>query len=230
MEDASAVDLDWFWRSWFYTTDHVDLALNEVKHFQLKNESPKELSMENKDNRAKERVNISILRNRETIAQTQNELDPSIDDFYTNYDPLEVDVIDEEQHDKFINSLTDKEKEMLEDDKHFYQMSFENIGGIPMPIILELTYEDGTSEIKRIPAEIWRFGAKTITKTIVTDKVVVDVALDPFLETADTDTDNNYIVPPAQADRFELFKGGRRGGENPMQRANRAKEKEMDKP
>jgi hypothetical protein len=230
MEDASAVDLDWFWRSWFYTTDHVDLALNEVKHFQLKNESPKELSMENKNNRAKERVNISILRNRETIAQTQNELDPTIDDFYTNYDPLEVDIIDEEQHDKFINSLTDEERAMLEDDKHFYQMSFENIGGIPMPIILELTYEDGTTEIKRIPAEIWRFDAKTITKTIVTDKVVVNVALDPFLETADTDTDNNYIVPPAKADRFELFKGGRRGGENPMQRANRAKEKEMDKP
>ena len=230
MEDASAVDLDWFWRSWFYTTDHVDIALNEVKHFQLKSETPKELSMENKNNRAKERVNISILRNRETIAQTQNELDPSIDDFYTNYDPLEVDIIDEEQHDKFIKSLTDEEKAMLEDDKHFYQMSFENIGGIPMPIILELTYEDGTSEVKRIPAEIWRFDAKTITKTIVTDKVVVDVALDPFLETADTDTDNNYIVPPTKADRFELFKGGRRGGENPMQRANRAKEKEMDKP
>jgi len=230
MEDASAVDLDWFWRSWFYTTEHVDLALNEVKHFQLKSDDPKTLSAENKANRAKERVNISILRNRETIKQTQNELDPTIDDFYTNYDPLEVDVIDEEQHDKFLESLTDKEKALLEAKKHFYQMTFENVGGIPMPIIIELQYADGTTEVRKVPAEIWRFDAKTVTKTFVTDKVVTDVVLDPFLETADVDTDNNEIAPPKKADRFELYKGSRRSGENPMQRANRAKEKEANQP
>ncbi len=231
MEDASAVDLDWFWRSWFYTTDHVDLALNEVKHFQLKNKDPKSQSEENKANRAKERINISILRNREEIKQTQNELDPTIDDFYTNYDPLEVDIIDEEQHDKFLASLSEDEKAMLEADKHFYQMTFENIGGIPMPIIIELQYADGTTEVKKIPAEIWRFDAKTVTKTIVTDKAVTNVVLDPFLETADVDTDNNEISAPKKADRFELYKRGQRGGgENPMQRANRAKAKQSDKP
>jgi hypothetical protein len=231
MEDASAVDLDWFWRSWFYTTDHVDLALNEVKHFQLKNKDPKSQSEENKANRDKERVNISILRNRETINQTQNELDPSIDDFYTNYDPLEVDIIDEEEHDKFIESLSPEEMDLLKADKHFYQMTFENLGGIPMPIIVELEYADGTTEVRRIPAEIWRFDAKTVTKTIVTDKAVTNVVLDPFLETADTDTDNNEIAPPKKADRFELFKRGeRRSGENPMQRSNRAKAKQTDKP
>jgi hypothetical protein len=231
MEDASAVDLDWFWRSWFYTTDHVDLALNEVKHFQLDNKDPKAKSAENKERRSEERVNISILRNRETIKTTQNEIDPTIDDYYTNYDPLEVDIIDEEEHDKFISSLSEEEKEMLNANKHFYQMTFENIGGIPMPIIVELAYEDGTTEVRRIPAEIWRFDAKTVTKTFVTDKVVVDVALDPYLETADTDTENNEIAPSKEPTRFELYKAReRRSQENPMQRANRAKAKASDKP
>ena len=231
MEDASAIDLDWFWRGWFYTTDHVDLALNEVKHFQLKNKDPKSASAENMQKRSEERVNISILRNREQIKTTQNELDPTIDDYYTNYDPLEVDIIDEEAHDKFVESLSDEEKELLNANKHFYEMSFENKGGLPMPIILELAYEDGTTEIKRIPAEIWRFDATTITKTIVTDKVIVDVTLDPFLETADVDTENNTIAPSKEPTRFELFKGRqRRPQENPMQRANRAKEKQSDKP
>ena len=231
MEDASAVDLDWFWRSWFYTTDHVDLALNEVKHFQLDNKDPKAKSAENKERRSEERVNISILRNRETIKTTQNEIDPTIDDYYTNYDPLEVDIIDEEEHDKFISSLSEEEKEMLNANKHFYQMTFENIGGIPMPIIVELAYEDGKTEVRRIPAEIWRFDAKTVTKTFVTDKVVVDVALDPYLETADTDTENNEIAPSKEPTRFELYKAReRRSQENLMQRANRAKAKASDKP
>ena len=231
MEDASAVDLDWFWRSWFYTTDHVDLALNEVKHFQLDNKDPKAKSAENKERRSEERVNISILRNRETIKTTQNEIDPTIDDYYTNYDPLEVDIIDEEEHDKFISSLSEEEKEMLNANKHFYQMTFENIGGIPMPIIVELAYEDGTTEVRRIPAEIWRFDAKTVTKTFVTDKVVVDVALDPYLETADTDTENNEIAPSKEPTTLELYKAReRRSQENPMQRANRAKAKASDKP
>ena len=181
--------------------------------------------------RSEERVNISILRNREQIKTTQNELDPTIDDYYTNYDPLEVDIIDEEAHDKFVESLSDEEKELLNANKHFYEMSFENKGGLPMPIILELAYEDGTTEVKRIPAEIWRFDATTITKTIVTDKVIVDVTLDPFLETADVDTENNTIAPSKEPTRFELFKGRqRRPQENPMQRANRAKEKQSDKP
>jgi len=231
MEDASAVDLDWFWRGWFYTNDHVDLALNEVKHFQMKSDDPATASKKNKANRDKERVNISILRNRETIKQTQNELDPSIDDYYTNYDPLEVDIIDSEEHDKYLATLSDEDKELLKSNKHFYQMKFENKGGIPMPLILEFQYTDGTTEVKRIPAEIWRFDSKEITKTFVTDKAITNVVLDPFLETADIDTDNNEIVPPTKADRFELFKRGqRRSGENPMQRANRAKEKQSDKP
>jgi len=231
MEDASAVDLDWFWRGWFYTNDHVDLALNEVKHFQMKSDDPVTASKKNKANRDKERVNISILRNRETIKQTQNELDPSIDDYYTNYDPLEVDIIDSEEHDKYLATLSDEDKELLKSNKHFYQMKFENKGGIPMPLILEFQYADGTTEVKRIPAEIWRFDAKEITKTFVTEKTITNVVLDPFLETADVDTDNNEIVPPTKADRFELFKRGqRRSGENPMQRANRAKEKQSDKP
>ena len=149
---------------------------------------------------------------------------------YTNYDALDVDAIDDQDYQKFIETLSEEEKELLEGKDHFYQLEFENKGGLPMPIIVEFTYEDGTTEIKRIPAEIWRFGQSTVTKAFITDKKVINITIDPFLETADIDTDNNSLIPQAKPDRFELFKRNntrRRGGENPMQRAERAKKIEQ---
>ena len=40
MEDASAVDLDWFWRGWFYSTDHVDISMDDVQWFQINTKDP----------------------------------------------------------------------------------------------------------------------------------------------------------------------------------------------
>jgi len=229
MEDASAVDLDWFWRGWFYTNDHVDLSLNKVKYYQVETADPRAKSKRKKAERDAERENISVIRNREQIEQTLNEMDPTIDDLYTNYDPLEADAIDDQEYEEFMKNASDEEKELLEGKEHFYQLELENKGGLPMPVILEFAYEDGTTEIKRIPAEIWRFDRATITKAFTTDKKVINITLDPFLETADVDTENNSVVPKATPDRFELFKRNRRrgGGENPMQRAARAKKVEQ---
>jgi len=226
MEDASAVDLDWFWRGWFYTNDHVDLSMNSVKYYQIDSKDPQKESARKIEERSQERENISVIRNREQIKVTQNEIDPSIDDFYTNYDPLETDAIDDQDYEKYISSLSEEEKALLESGKHFYEIEFENKGGLPMPVILEFQYVDGTSEIKKIPAEIWRFNETTIKKSFALDKQVSDIILDPFLETADVDTSNNEVAPSSKADRFELFKGRSRrgGGENPMQRARRAEE------
>lgn len=228
MEDASAVDLDWFWRGWFYTNDHVDLALNTVKYYKVENEEPKAKSIRLKSEKAKDRENISAIRNRQEIKQTLNEMDPSINDLYTNYDPLDSDAIDEKEYDDYINSLSDDEKLLLKGNEHFYELTFENKGGIPMPIILEFAYEDGTTEIKRIPAEIWRYDQTTVTKSFMTQKKIINITLDPFLETADIDTENNTLTPNNKPTRFELYKRNSRRarGENPMQRAARAKQLE----
>jgi hypothetical protein len=115
----------------------------------------------------------------------------------------------------------------LEKKQHFYQLNFSNKGGLIMPLIIEFQFEDGTSEIQRIPAEIWRYNNEKISKVFAFDKAVSQVVLDPYLETADVNTENNYFPRQSAPSRFELFKqrgGGARGqsqGENPMQQQRR---------
>jgi len=226
MEDASAFDLDWFWRGWFYTNDHVDQALTKVEYKQIDMKDPKVQEQAAKANRSATTYDISRERNKKAIPETLNEKDPSIEDYYTDYDPLDKDAIDQKEYEEYLEGLSPEERTLAERNPHFYTLSFEN-KGIPMPVILEFKYADGTSDIKRIPAEIWRFG-DTVTKSFVLDKKVIDIILDPYLETADVDTSNNTMVPSSSPDRFEMFKRkrGPRGssrGENPMQRAKKAK-------
>jgi aminopeptidase N len=230
MEDASAVDLDWFWRGWFFTTDHVDIALEDVKYYRMDTKDPLVESKISKEQRSESPQYISSLRNARDIEQTQDEIDPSLRDFYTDYDPLDFDILDKEAYDRYLNSLSADEQEMLKAGKNFYEMSFRNAGGLVMPIIVQLQFEDGTTEDHYIPAEIWKMDDEVVKKVFITDKEVAQVVLDPYLETADVDTGNNYYPPRTQLNRFEMFKrqGTSRwgGGENPMQRARRAKEKE----
>lgn len=225
MEDASGVDLDWFWRGWFYTNDNVDIAITNVKAFEISKMNPVISKNEEKAIRDAGPTNISTLRNREAIKETLADKDSTIIDFYTNYDPLETSILDQEDFDNYVSNLSEKEKSLLESGKNYYELSFENIGGLVMPIIMDFVYADGTKETIRIPAEIWRRGeSKTVTKVFPTDKEVVEIILDPYLETADTDRSNNYYPPKEQKDRFELFKQ-KNMGENPMQRDRRAKSK-----
>lgn len=227
MEDASAVDLDWFWRGWFYTNDHVDQVLSKVKYYKIDSKDPVVNSTAAKQERENSREYISTIRNREEIVQTLNEVDTSINDFYTFYDELDVDIIDQEEYNKYLSSLSEEEQLLLEGKEHFYQLEIENKGGLVMPVIIEFEFEDGEKKIERIPAEIWRFNQSSINKTFIVDKRVVNISLDPFLETADIDRSNNTLVPSEKPDRFELFKrNNRRSWENPMQRARRAAKKE----
>ncbi len=228
MEDASGVDLDWFWRGWFYTNDHVDLALASVQHYQVDPADPSQREAVAKARREASPTNISQIRNREEIKETYNEADPTLDDYYTNYDPLDTDAIDQQEYERKMASLSDAEKEMMNSGKHFYEVKVERIGGLVMPVILGLEYEDGTEEVIRIPAEIWRMGQEEVTKVIPTTKPVKSITLDPYVETADVDISNNYYPPRQEVSRFELFKQRQRqrggsSGENPMQRNNRAK-------
>ena len=223
LEDASGVDLDWFWRGWFFTNDHCDMNLKSVDHFKINPKDPKALSMMQKEERQKALENISAIRNREEIKETQDEKDPSIKDFYTSYDAFNYDAIDEEKYDKFLESLTVEEKAVMNEDKNYYKITIEKMGGLVMPVILKFEYTDGTDEVIRIPAEIWRMGQSEVTKVYGRTKEIKKVILDPFLETADVNMDDNFMPRQQKPDRFELFKSQQRQSrENPMQREQRA--------
>jgi Peptidase family M1 domain len=235
MEDASGTDLDWFWRGWFYTTDNVDIAIDNVKHFRLDTKNPEtELAAKKIESKAKAR-GISSIRNEKTIAQTQDEKDANLKDYYSTDDPYQFSILDKEEYQKYMASMGKEEKALFEKSNgmNFYEVTFEMKGELVSPIIVELQYTDGTKDYHNIPAEIWRMGDKKVTKVFKTAKEVKQVVLDPYLETVDVDTENNYFPSKPQLSRFEIFKANRGdrfggGGENPMQRAKRAKEKQSE--
>lgn len=224
MEDASAVDLDWFWRGWFYTTDHVDLAINDVKWYQVNTGDPEiEKSFSRNQEESKAQF-IGDIRNEELKGKTIVDMDPDTKDFYNNYDPYEVDVLDKEEYQQYLASLTEDEKMLLKNKNNFYEINFESVGGLLMPIILEFEFVDGTREKQYIPAEIWLKDDKEVSKIFVFEKALARVVLDPNLETADTDRNNNYWPKRAEPSRFKLFKQNW-NRQNLMQRSQRMNDK-----
>jgi hypothetical protein len=226
MEDASGVDLDWFWRGWFFTTDHVDIAIDDVKWFRLDTKNPDVENLAMKMEQEKEPRHIGEIRNKETIKQTYDEADPSLRDFYSSYDPLDVTILDREEYTRYIDRLSPEEKEVLEAGYNYYEITFENVGGLVMPIIVQFEYTDGSTEVRQIPVEIWRFDDKKVSQVFVTEKEIQQIVFDPFLELADTETENNYFPPKQQLSRFELFQQKRQQRENPMQRYQRIEKKQ----
>lgn len=233
MEDASGVDLDWFWRGWFFTVEHVDMALGEVKWLQVNSLNPEtEKNLAQNLQKSQPRY-ISDIRNEKEIKQTVTEADTSMLDFYNKYDKFGVNALDKREYEQTLNQLSPEERKLLGSNDHFYEMNFENKGGLVMPVILEFEYEDGTKEIKRIPAEVWRRNTDKISKVFITKLPIKRITLDPFLETADIDTENNIWPPVPQPTRFQMFKERRFGeAENLMQREMRAKklEEQMKNP
>ena len=225
MEDASAVDLDWFWRGWFYTTDHVDISLDQVNWFKVNTGNPEIENPIAKSQQEKNNTFIGDTRNQTSIPQTLDESDPASIDFYTTYDPFLTSILDKEDYLNNIGNLGNAELEILNADKNYYELQFSNLGGLVMPLILEFEFVDGTKEVVRIPAELWKSNNEQVTKVFVFDKELTRVTLDPFLETADVDRNNNYWPARIEPTRFQLFKDRNRRQENPMQRDRRAKEK-----
>lgn len=199
MEDASGVDLDWFWRAWFFSTDHVDIALTDVKSYTL---NPN-VEIAAKDKQAVVDY-ISDQRNKKDIPQTVTELHPELNDSYTNHHDY-PDSSEMKEYERFKEALTQNQLDILNKNFFFYELSFENKGGIVMPLIVELSYKDGSKEVRRIPAEIWRFNDKKVSKVFITEKEVENVRLDPYLETADTDVNNNAWKGELQPTRFKMF-------------------------
>jgi len=226
MEDASAVDLDWFWRGWFYNTDPVDISLNDVRYYRMNTKNP---AIENEFDKKKfedDAYSIGRQRNRDAGLRFAVETDTSLLDFYNKWDRFAVTPASKSAFDKFYASLSPVEKSFYDKKKHFYELDFENKGGLVMPLIIEWTFADGTKETDRIPAYIWRKNEQKITKVFAKDKEVVNVHLDPYRETADIDEQNNAWPRRTMPSRFELFRQqqgirGASSGSNPMQEANK---------
>ncbi len=197
MEDASGTDLDWFWRGWFFTTEHVDLAIDAVEWYRP---GAGEATADQELARAPE--NISTIRNRESIARTAVEADESLADFYTKHRSANGAAMAGNAHAGDLKSLTEDELKLIRPDENYYVVHFSNRGGLVMPLIIEFLYADGSSEVKRIPAEIWRHNEKNVSRIFVSDKVLSRVVLDPFLETADVYRANNEQAAPAVVRTF----------------------------
>lgn len=206
MEDASAVDLDWFWRGWFYTTDHVDISIDNVKVYRLNTHDPETEYKNTIRNKKVRALSLAEIRIQEDSSKTYMENHPEAKDFYSKYNYDGIYYKDKKAYKEFYNSLPDEAKHYYDKtDNLYYEIDFRNIGGLVMPIILKFDYEDGTSEIRRIPVEIWRYDNINTTKTFPVNKKVKRIVLDPFLETADTNTYNNIWSDNPEIDIFELY-------------------------
>lgn len=215
MEDASGVDLDWFWRGWFYSTDHVDLGVTGVTLFTPSSGQRADLKKDAAKARKEQPETLSSHRNK-SLPKRIDEY-PSLKDFYNNNDGLEITAEDKQALARYLKSLNDSQREMLNGKNRFYVIQFENKGGLVMPLIIKLEFTDGSSQTVRIPAEIWKRNHESVSKLIITRKEVKQVELDPSLETADVDRSNNYFPPRIVKSRFQLYKSSGRSSKNEMQ-------------
>jgi hypothetical protein len=223
MEDATARDLDWFWRGWFYTTDHVDIALEKIDVYLVDRRTPDEIAQDEKAKREAQLPTLSKSRNKDLPKRADQY--PELKDFYNEYDPRAVTDQQRAAYQKAIEQLSEHEKELLANTDRFYRLQFKNVGGLVMPVIVLLTLEDGSTKEVRLPAEVWRVDANLCDTLVVTEQPIVKFELDPYRETADINRDNNHFPPVIEPTRFQLFKSQRRGSEdNPMAQAKRAKE------
>ncbi|MFT4024999.1 MAG: M1 family metallopeptidase, partial [Flavihumibacter sp.] len=236
LEDASGEDLDWFWRGWFYSTDATDIAIDTVRHIVPEFAEPANAGGDmQKVKLAKPLLNsfedISKVRNREDRNIVfATDADTTLRDFYWRYarglEPVDTATYEVPAQNNIIKA--DPETENKYRNKHIYEVAFSNKGGLVMPIIVEFTYADGSKEIDRIPAQIWRKNENKVTKVYVKDKEVKSIKLDPMRETADINESNNTWGTISEPSKFQLFKmkqnaRGQSTGITPMQKAKEKK-------
>jgi hypothetical protein len=212
MEEASGVDLDWFWRGWFYTTDHVDISLDTIYQLRLDSKDPDIDFDRQRQDELDKPMSLTDERNKATGKKLWVERFPDITDFYDENDRFTVTNKERNKYQKFLKKLKPWERTAFEravkEDKNYYVLEFSNKGGLVMPIILELSFEDGSTGTQYIPAEIWRRSPKAVKKLIVTDKnkILASVSVDPRWETADVDVHNNHYPRKIIPSRIEAYK------------------------
>jgi aminopeptidase N len=210
MEEASGVDLDWFWHGWFYTTDHVDIAIDKVYKLRLDTEDPDIDFARQRQHEADKPTPLFVQRNREEGRKLWIELNPDVKDFYDDNDRFTVTNKERNAYDKYLAELEVEERVALEraveEDKNYYVIDFSNVGGLVMPILLQVEYAGGDTELFHYPAEIWRRSPQEVSKLLVTDREVLALTVDPQWETADVDTSNNHYPRKIISSRLESFK------------------------
>ncbi|MGO3260835.1 M1 family metallopeptidase [Mesonia sp.] len=196
MEDASGMDLDWYWRGWFYTTDFVDIGVKDVKSYYVTDQPTK--------------------AGKEMLERYGVEDPSQVDALYVveegsdEFTPAMKNKSAEENAPKLksfmMDNFTEQERQRMTVPKHFYQIKFNKPGGLVMPLIVEYKYKDGTSERMTYPAQIWRKNDKEVTRVLATNKELESVVVDPDMETADVDTSNNFWPQEEETNEFEKFK------------------------
>ena len=174
MEDASSMDLDWFFRGWFYTTDVTDIGIKEVKPLYL-TDKPSERVAKLKEQYKQYFEGMGDLV---YITDNKEEANAKAMDTYANG--------------KEVPSF-------------IYEVEFEKQGGLVMPLIVELTYADGSKEKQTFPAQIWIKDDTSVKRVFAASREITNITVDPDLETADVDTSNNNW-PKKDADKFDQFK------------------------
>ncbi|MFZ1809152.1 MAG: M1 family metallopeptidase [Cyclobacteriaceae bacterium] len=190
MEDASAFDLDWYWRGWFYTVDHVDLSVDQVRWLKLREDNQ---NLESKSKNVK-------------TGDLASGDGGNGNDFNNGPQPFSLIETDGRLYGEFLSRIDDKAVIEKMKGKNFYEVTLSNQGGLVMPVIIEWSYKDGTKEIERLPAEIWRTNEQKITKVFVKDKEVSSLVIDPLKETADIETNNNMFPKTNQPSKFDQFR------------------------
>jgi hypothetical protein len=204
MEDASGTDLDWFWRGWFYTTDAVDISVDGITEYTVSSKDPEVEKAWARARKQEEPISITDQRNKGMERRVDRF--PELKDFYNENDDFTVTNKDRNKFNETMAGLEDWEKALLKEGKRLYLVDFSNKGGLVMPLIVEITTQSGKKYIERIPAEVWRYSPKKITKLFVTDEPIVSLVQDPYWETADIDVSNNAWPAKAVPSRLELFK------------------------
>ena len=200
MEDASAVDLDWFWRGWFYTTDYVDISIKEFNQYYVSPNPSEELT--------------NYLQN--DIGIPRNRWRPLV--FFDKFENDDDNKKENEaiENSKLLNNYlkenyTEEEIQNLDIPKYFYEIVFEKPGGLVMPIIIDIKYEDGDVQRKTYPAQVWRKNDNEVRKLITSDKKISEIVLDPEKETADIDNRNNSWPRKKEGTDFDKFKSKIKG-------------------
>ena len=216
LEEASGVDLDWFWRGWFYTTDHVDISLDRVTHLKIDTKNPDVERPWQREQFEAEPESRTDMANREEGRVPRLERLPDLKDFYNDNDPFTVSNKDRNDYRDYLESLHDPmdsnpdwRREVLEravaEDRSYYVLEFSNVGGLVMPIILGIGYADGATEDLYLPAEIWRRSPQAVTKLLVREREIERITVDPHWETADVDVYNNHYPRRILPSRLELY-------------------------
>lgn len=223
MEDASGVDLDWFWRGWFYSTDRVDVAIEQVEEYQIDSRNPETEKEKERKEKEERPTRLSEIRDREELRRVEKY--PELLDFYNEYDEFAVTESEQKKYKKLLESLKkeDIDPALLEVGERFYLVEFRNVGGMVTPLILELVFADGSTEEVYLPAEIWRYDSRSASKLFITEKELTSVVFDPRNELTDTNVENNRWPPKVIETPVKLYKSDPH--DNPMRDAQK-KEKE----